>query len=142
MNVWLIQIGETLPLVSNIRKLRTALLADKLITKGHSVLWWASAFDHLQKKWISKQETEVKISNNFTIKLLKGIGYKRNVSIRRFIDHRIIAKRFRELVSAESRPDIIVASLPSHDLAYEAVMYANKNNIPIIVDIRDPWPDI
>ncbi|MDI6891113.1 MAG: glycosyltransferase family 4 protein [Thermodesulfovibrionales bacterium] len=40
------------------------------------------------------------------------------------------------------KPNIIVASMPPHDLAYEAVMLAKKNNIPILVDIRDPWPDI
>ena len=49
MNIWLIQTGEKLPLQNKERKLRTTLLADCLIKRGHSVLWWASAFDHFKK---------------------------------------------------------------------------------------------
>jgi glycosyltransferase involved in cell wall biosynthesis len=40
------------------------------------------------------------------------------------------------------RPDVIVASLPPHDLAYESVRFGREHGIPAIVDIRDPWPDI
>ena len=40
------------------------------------------------------------------------------------------------------RPDVIVASMPPHDIAYEAARYGKANNIPVIVDIRDPWPDL
>ena len=32
--------------------------------------------------------------------------------------------------------------MPDHLLAYEAARYARKNRIPLIVDIRDLWPDI
>lgn len=46
MNIWLIQIGEILPLEEKAKKMRTALLADKLVERGYSVLWWTSAFDH------------------------------------------------------------------------------------------------
>ncbi|MEM3112422.1 MAG: hypothetical protein QXY90_05215 [Candidatus Anstonellales archaeon] len=37
MNIWLIQIGEILPLEEKARKMRTALLADKLVERGHKV---------------------------------------------------------------------------------------------------------
>lgn len=142
MNVWLIQIGEALPIDPKIRKLRTALLAEKLIEKGHTVLWWVSAFDHLQKKWIFNKETELELKKGLTLKILKGIGYKKNVSLRRFIDHRIIAKKFKKIAPKTPKPDIIVASMPSHDLAYESVKFARNNDIPVVIDIRDPWPDI
>jgi glycosyltransferase involved in cell wall biosynthesis len=32
--------------------------------------------------------------------------------------------------------------MPCHHLSYESVLYANANKIPIIIDIRDLWPDI
>ncbi len=142
MNVWLLQIGEVLPVDHNARKLRTALLAEKLVKKDHSVFWWASAFDHFKKDWIFKDETLIEVNRGLKVMALKGFGYKRNISLRRFMDHRIIASRFKAKAIAEPRPDIIVASMPSHDLAYEAVMFGKENNIPVIVDIRDPWPDI
>jgi glycosyltransferase involved in cell wall biosynthesis len=142
MNIWLVQIGETLPLKSDVRKLRTAVLADKLIEQGHSVLWWASSFDHLQKKWVTKRDDEFRLSDSYVIKTLKGSGYKRNVSLCRFVDHRKIANKFKKHALSEKQPDVIIASMPSHDLAYEVVQYAHRNNIPVIIDIRDPWPDI
>ena len=96
MNIWLIQIGELLPIKDGERKLRTAILADKLTERGHSVLWWASAFDHFKKVWISKKDTEFVLKNGVKIIALKGIGYKRNISFSRFVDHRIIAMKFRK----------------------------------------------
>ncbi len=142
MNVWLITIGEELPIVGDIRKVRTALLADKLVERGHHVLWWTSAFDHFRKDWVFKKDREWKVSEHYTIKALKGIGYKKNVCLSRFIDHRIIAKKFRRQSSHVPIPDIIVASTPSYDLAYEAALYAGRSSIPLLVDIRDKWPDI
>lgn len=142
LNIWLLQTGEPLPLDTKIKKMRTALLADVLIDRAHTVLWWTSAFDHFKKEWIFKKDTEVVMKEGLKIIALKGTGYKRNISIRRFIDHRIIARKFRNLAHKMVRPDIIIASMPPHDLAYEAVKFGARNNVPVIVDIRDPWPDI
>lgn len=142
MNIWLIQIGEILPLDKKAKKMRTALLADKLVERGHEVLWWTSAFDHFKKDWIFKEDTLIDIKERYKIYALKGIGYKKNISLSRFIDHRIIAWKFKRIAPKMPKPDVIVASMPPHDLACEAVMFAKKNNIPVLVDIRDPWPDI
>lgn len=142
MNIWLIQTGEPLPTDDSVKKMRTALLADKLLEKGHSVTWWTSAFDHVRKKWIYTKDTEVQKKNGLKFLALKGTGYKRNISLMRFIDHRIVARKFSKMASKMPKPDFILASMPPHDFAYQAVMYANRNNIPVIVDIRDPWPDI
>ncbi len=142
LNIWLIQIGEPLPINNNVRKMRTALLADELNKRGHDVLWWASAFDHLQKDWIFENDADLEVGKNYKIKALKGIGYKKNMNLSRFIDHRIIARKFVRLAPKLPKPDIIIAATPSYDLAYKAVKFANENNIPILVDIRDEWPDI
>ncbi len=142
MNIWLIQTGEPLPTEHGARKMRTAMLADRLIQRGHSVVWWSSAFDHLKKKWLVEKDAELPPSGNMKIMLLRGTGYKKNVSITRVIDHRIVARRFKSAIKDMPLPDAIVASLPPHDLAYEAVKFARQKNIPVIVDIRDPWPDI
>lgn len=139
MLIWLIQIGERLPISEGVRKMRTSFLAKKLVQRGHSVVWWSSAFDHFEKKWISSAPYEVE---GVRLILLRGCGYTSNVSIRRYLDHRIVAHRFRQQSSVEALPDVIVASLPSHDLAYEAVCFGLKKKVPVLVDIRDPWPDV
>lgn len=63
MNIWLIQTGEPVPVGDNIKKMRTAILADKLVERGHSVLWWVSAFDHFKKDWIFKRDTGLTIKD-------------------------------------------------------------------------------
>jgi len=142
LNIWLTQIGEILPLDEKQRKMRTAFLVDKLVEKGHNVLWWTSAFDHFKKDWIFKKDTEVTLNSGLRLYALKGIGYKKNISLSRFIDHRIIAWKFKKIAPKMSKPDIIIASSPPYDLAYQAVKYAKRNKVPIIVDIRDEWPDL
>lgn len=142
LNIWLIKIGEPLPIENGVQKMRTAMLADKLVKRGHNVLWWSSAFDHFKRKWLFKRDNEISIEEGFRIIALKGIGYRKNISFSRFIDHRIIANKFRKLVSKVLKPDIIVSSTPPLDLAYKAAIFAGDHNIPILVDIRDLWPDI
>ncbi|MEK7308718.1 MAG: glycosyltransferase family 4 protein [Nitrospirota bacterium] len=139
LNIWLTQATEPLPMIC---KLRTSLYADKFIERGHNVIWFASAFDHFSKKWIYKKDTDVELENGVKIKALKGIGYKKNISLARYIDHRVVTWKFKKMAPNMERPDIIIASMPSYDLAYEAVVFAKKNIIPVIVDIRDPWPDL
>lgn len=142
MKVWLIQLGEILPIKLGARKMRTALLADELTKRGHSVLWWASAFEHLTKTWVCHSDTEYVLSDKSKIIALKGIGYKKNVSVQRFIEHKILARKFGKAIFSQPKPDIIIASIPTYDLAYVAAGFAKKNDLPILIDIRDPWPDI
>lgn len=142
MNIWLIQTGEPLPIKNGVRKMRTSILADKLVKCGHSVFWWASAFEHQQKVIISKKDKNFGVSERYMIRVICGCGYHRNISLARYIDHHIVALKFRVQSKKFPKPDIIVASMPDHILAYEAARYARKNGIPFLVDIRDLWPDI
>jgi len=141
LNIWLTQTGESFPLDDKNQKMRTGILADHLRSRGHSVLWWGSAFDHLSKRWVFKEDSDFVVRRGLRIKAIKGIGYRKNLSFLRFLDHRIIAWKFGTLARNESKPDIIIASTPSYDLAYEAVKFARSENIPVLVDIRDEWPD-
>ncbi|HEB35583.1 hypothetical protein LCGC14_0818790 [marine sediment metagenome] len=122
--------------------MRTAILADKLIKRGHNILWWASSFDHIKKEMIFKKDTELTVKRSLKILALKGTGYKKNISLSRYVDHRIIARKFKKLALKMPKPDIIITSTPPHDLAYEAVTFSKGNNIPVLVDIRDEWPDL
>lgn len=141
MKVWLLQLGETLPLKANTRPLRTSLLADELVRQGHSVVWWASAFDHLRKEWVFDKDTTHTICDGFQIVALKGLSYRKNFSLSRFLGHRIIASKFRKAARVMDKPDVIVSSMPAYDLSLAATIYAKSNNIPILIDIRDQWPE-
>lgn len=142
LNIWLIQIGEPLLIRGDERKMRSNLLAEELARRGHKVQLWVSAFDHNAKKWAIRDKSELIKRDNIRVAVLKGTGYKKNVSFARFIDHRVLAFKFKEQSKKAEKPDVIITSLPPHDLAHQSVKYAIKNHTPVIVDIRDPWPDI
>ena len=142
MNIWLLQTGETLPINQGARKMRTAILADKLVDRGHSVLWWASAFEHQRKIWISSRDKNITIKPDYKIRVLRGSGYKTNISPMRYIDHLLVSWKFRHQCKKFDLPDIMVISMPCYHLAYQAMRYAIQKNIPFLVDIRDLWPDI
>lgn len=69
-------------------------------------------------------------------------GYKKNISISRIINHKVIALKFRKASKKMEKPDLIYVSFPIIDYASEAVRYGKKHKVPVIVDIRDLWPDI
>lgn len=51
MNIWLVTIGEPLPIdEGNYRLLRVGILANLLVKKNHNVIWWTSTFNHIEKK--------------------------------------------------------------------------------------------
>jgi glycosyltransferase involved in cell wall biosynthesis len=142
MRIWLIQTGEPLPVEQGVRKMRTGILADVLVERGHNVHWWVSAFEHQRKRMLWDKDQEVPLSNHLTLQVLRGCGYRKNVSFARYLDHRIVAYKFLRKAPEALRPDAIVASIPCHHLAYAAVSFAHEKKIPVLVDIRDLWPDI
>lgn len=142
MKIWLLKIGEPIPLGATVRKLRTAMMADKLAERGHDVVWWTSAFDHHKKKMVFKDNEEIVLHPRIRVKALMGMEYQRNVSIRRYADHWIISKKFKNAAENEFLPDAVITAMPDYHLAYEAVSFARRHRIPVFVDIRDPWPDV
>lgn len=143
MRIWLVTVGEPLPIDgSNERLLRTGILAGFLVRKGHEVLWWTSAFDHVRKTHRAVEDTFVSLAGNYRIAMLHSCGYQRNLSLARLSDHRGLARTFMVLAPREPAPDVILCSMPTIELSREAVRYAKDRGIPIVLDIRDLWPDV
>ena len=143
MRVWLVTIGEPLPIDgTNERLCRTGILANMLVKRGHKVIWWTSTFDHIRKRQRFDSDRTLNQSNNFKIKLLHSIGYKKNISIFRFINHYLIGYKFYKYAQEELKPNIILSSLPSLKLSLSAVRYGGEENIPVVLDMRDMWPEV
>ena len=143
MNIWLLRTGEPLPIVNpDGRLMRMGMLAEELSNRGHNVIWFSSTFNHFTKEQEYNKDTIVKVKDNYHLYLSYAIGYKKNISVSRILNHIIIAKKFRKKSKKLNKPDLIYVSYPIIDYAEEAVKYGRKNNVPVIVDIRDLWPDI
>jgi len=87
-------------------------------------------------------DQEVTLSPGLSLQVLRGCGYTKNVSLRRYTDHVWISRKFRVSSMMFEKPDVIVSCMPCHHLSYEAVRYAKLHRIPIVIDVRDLWPDI
>lgn len=143
LRVWLLREGEPLPGDARPRLMRTGLLAEWLAGKGHEVTWWCSTFNH-QSKTYRSDETTVKepVPGERLVMLHSGVRYRRNVSPLRILYLHSLSRQFAKLSLNEEKPDIIISSFPSISFARAAVRYGRKNNVPVIIDARDRWPDI
>ena len=145
MRVWLVQWSESTPHDDDggRRLLRMGILANILQSQGHQVVWWTSAHDHVRKRKRYHQSTRVLVKENYYIHYLKCFGYKNNISLSRFIDNHMVASQFKKDAKLDSsKPDIILTAVPSVELSQMVTHYAVKNKIPIVLDIRDLWPDV
>jgi glycosyltransferase involved in cell wall biosynthesis len=144
MRVWLITIGEPLPTDGNggDRLYRAGILATMLAQNGHDVVWWSSTFDHVRKQQRFSTDTMLRLQSGVLLKLLHGCGYARNVSLRRLVDHAVLARKFTSQAEGMPRPDVILCSLPPLELPVAVTRYGKTHSVPVIVDVRDLWPDL
>ena len=143
MNVWLVTVGEPLPIDEKGDRLhRGGLLAEQLVHAGHNVLWWSATFNHAYKTQRAEKDERIAVNDNLSLQLLYAPGYKKNVSLQRVMNHYTMARKFRRQAINEQKPDIIIASFPTIELSLEAVKYGCRYDVPVIVDVRDLWPDI
>jgi len=125
------------------RLLRTGIAAKALVRAGHEVTWWTATFDHFNRRQRYDGDRLVPVERGYDIQYLFGPAYRRNISFQRLRNHRAVARRFGELAErADQKPDIVVASVPTTELAASAVRFGQRNRIPVILDIRDLWPDV
>ncbi len=147
MRIWLVQTGEEMPFDGpNTRLLRTAILADELVRRGHDVTYINASFNHQQKKQRSQDTTIIEANaadgHAYRSALLSGRAYQSNISVGRFLSHRENARAFTKLAPRLDKPDLIYAGFPPIELAHEAVHFAHENGIPSVVDCRDMWPQV
>lgn len=147
MRIWIIKTGEPvphLPAESGDRLFRAGLMAQTLHARGHEVTWWNAQFHH-QLKTMRDVTPSTPLRPNPDgpdMIFLPSRGYTSHISPRRFLDHRDVRRAFSALAPKQPRPDVILCAWPTIDLAFAAVQFGRANNIPVVLDIRDLWPDI
>lgn len=141
MNIWLIrdleptQIDDGQP-----RLLRAGMLSDALARRGHRTTWFTSSFNHYSRA--QRPVGRFEPLPNLSIEVLRGPGYRKNISLGRLIHNRHFGMSFQQAArAAAGRPDLIIADLPTTEAASAAVAFGQSMNIPTIVTIRDLWPD-
>lgn len=143
MKVWLLSIGEPLPCDGKGDRLwRSGLLASALMQKGHEVTWWTSTFHHKEKRQRATEDRSWVFRDRCEVRMLHARGYRKNISVGRFLNHRELAQKFRRAARQSATPDLIFCCLPTLDFCTAAVDYGRDFDVPVVLDVRDLWPDI
>lgn len=142
MRVWILHVGEELPVDPKARTFRYGHLAKQLTERGHEVLRWAPTFQHFRKEQRFDADTRLAVDSRYDIQFVHSKGYKRNVSIARLRAYRELATKARRLFQEEQRPDLILAGIPSLEWCEAAVDFGRQHGVPVVIDVRDLWPDI
>lgn len=144
MKVFIVSMGEPLPIDGdNVRLRRMGNLAEFISQNSNNeVVWLSDSFEHYTKKYRCIEDKYYDVNHNYKIKLLYAKGYKRNVSMSRVIHYKSLAKKINENLKQMERPDIIISTMAPLEITQEVVKYGIENNVPVVTDIRDLWPEI
>jgi glycosyltransferase involved in cell wall biosynthesis len=140
MNIWLVSIFENTPIDDNLNT-RYNSLAREANKRGHELTFWSSSFRHNVKQQRFDSYKEVQINEHLKVKFVPADAYQQNISVARMASHYKLAKSMSAMFDAEPKPDVIVVAYPPISTAHEVIAWAKKQNIPVIVDIIDPWPN-
>ena len=143
LNVWVVRDLEPLPGDIGDRPLmRAGMLASALAEHGHETTWFTSTFDHYHKRWRPLPDRPLAPVANLGIQMLPGLGYSRNLGLRRILHNIDFARRWRRHVETRGdRPDVILTDIPTIETAAAVVAFGRAHGIPTLVSVRDTWPD-
>jgi glycosyltransferase involved in cell wall biosynthesis len=143
MKVWVVKTSEMLASDNrNGRLMRSGIIAHMLDARGHEVTWWMSSFDHANRRSRCAADASMAYGSRGTIRMLHSPGYRASVSLARFADHVIWGRRFERAIAAAPVPDLIFCAYPTIESALICARYARRHRVPVIVDLRDMWPDL
>ena len=84
---------------------------------------------------------ELQASVNYKVTFIDEPGYQKSVSFQRLHTSRVFAKNTLKYLKSIDRPDVIYQVVPTLDVADAVSKFAVTNNIPLIVDVQDLWPE-
>ena len=144
MIFWIVCTGEPLPIDPESPRLyRAGQLAERLAQRGHMVVFWSAAFNHAKKTFRVTENKTIRVRENYDLVLLDGRSYQKNVSLQRVLHNFDVAKNFACLAENRSqKPDAILCSYPTIELSDACASFGRRHSIPVVLDVRDLWPDI
>ena len=112
----------------------------EILCKRYNLEVVTSTFCHLKKTQRDEKELHLK-DLSYKIKLCYEKGYKTNISLQRIFSYTQFGRNVLRYLKTRKKPELIIVSVPSLAVADYVSKYAKDNNIPLIVDIQDLWPE-
>lgn len=119
---------------------RYRTMADVLCDGGYDVEVISSSFRH-QNKTQRDLEYVKTIDSAYKMTLLHEPSYKKNISLTRIKSHHSFAQEIIKYLKTRKKPDVIIVSVPSLSVGSAVTKYAKENDIKLIIDIQDLWPE-
>lgn len=143
LRIVLVKDGEPFPQFIAPWTLRTGNLARELARRGHDVTWYSSTFMHYEKKLFCAGDLVEERPEGYRMHLLSAGEYSKNISLKRLLHHLQFGYRlFRSLLAQQVPPDLVVCCIPTLEAAAACWLYTRRHRIPLLLDIRDPWPEV
>lgn len=140
MDIWIVNPYGTLP-SEGWREYRSSMLARALAARGHHPTWFLSNFEHRSKSFRKEVQADPALPG-VTIYCLPARPYDRNISIGRVRYEQSFGRAFAATSRTLPKPDAIILAEPSLFFGGPVRRYALNNNIPLIVDVLDLWPEM
>ncbi|MGE0845992.1 MAG: glycosyltransferase [Flavobacteriaceae bacterium] len=118
------------------------MIANRLAQSGLRSIWWASSFSHQEKRHLDLSNAPATCGDGVELAFMHGRAYRANVSVSRLLNHREEAADFLRQAARRPRPDLIFCAYPTIDLAAASVAFGRRHAIPVVIDVRDLWPEV
>lgn len=144
LEYWIVQAQENPAVPRNEpgrREWRSNSLSETLADRGHDVVRWRSAFSHQSKTFLASGNVAIP-HDNYTHKFIACPPYSRHVGPARIRNHLALGRNFLKAARSGPVPELIHVGNVPISLTYAAVRYGQEVGCPVIIDIRDLWPDI
>jgi glycosyltransferase involved in cell wall biosynthesis len=141
LDIWIISLFESTP-IDNTRPMRFAGLTEAALKSGHHISHFSCTFRHSTKFERFPERKELEVKQNHTLVFIYGPPYKANISWARMKSHDVFTRNLLQEFKQRKKPDLVLVTLPPLSSVSAVCTWAEKNNIPVVVDIIDPWPDV
>ncbi len=143
MNIWIVNHYAIPPSMGGL--VRHYYFSKYLGKKGHNVKIFTSSKIHnteinmIQDKSLYKEELMDGVEYTFVrSRDYKGNGLDRILNM---IDFPFKVWKTMKAFFRQEKPDVIYTSSPDLFVAFFALLFGRKNKIPVVVEIRDLWPE-
>lgn len=114
-------------------------IAKAFCDAGWEVDLVGPSFQHFEKKPRDREKIAEQ-NYPFKVRYIDNPPYKKNIDLRRIRSNAVAAKNVEKTLSGTDY-DLIYCSIPANNVAAEVTAFAKKNNIPLIIDVEDIWPE-
>lgn len=116
-------------------------IAQTFVKRGYEVDIVTTDFMHYKKV---PRDTELILAQGypFQIHFIPTMPYKRNVGFKRIISNRRVEKRVKEYMEEHIKEfDVVYCAIPANNISAAVSEICKRNQVPMVVDIEDLWPE-